>query len=497
VFQALLTLSRQTLIYGLGKVVTRLIPFIILPVLTNVLTPEQFGTQILFYILIAVIMEFVRLGQDIALLRFYVLEKDSERRKLIFSTIFWTSISFTSLITFLLFYFPEFWVSLLVNQPQPHPDWMIYSLKLCAGICWLDNMAAFPLIVMRGDNRSGRFLFATISGVLLQTVLTIWMLIGLDRGIVAIFEANILASLFVFLITLPTVFSRIRFAFDTPILIACLAFGLPNLPNVVFVQVIEFSDRKILELYRSASEVGIYSAGYKLGMFLSIVAMGFRLAWQPFFLQISNRPDAKLIYGRVLTYFAAVICWIFLILTAIIQPLVRWEIPGIEKSLIPPEYWQGVEIFPIILLAHVFNGLYAVFVVGIYLKKKIHVLPWFTAIAALVNIGGNLWLVPYYGMWASAWLTVVSYGLMAVLLYIYVQKIYPTIYEWGRVVHIILVGVVIYVLGVVANNSHMAALAFAMAVIFPLALVVTGLPNKGERAKLRKLGSLVMGIIKS
>ena len=86
---------------------------------------------------------------------------------------------------------------------------------------------------------------------------------------------------------------------------------------------------------------------------------------------------------------------------------------------------------------------------------------------------------------------------MAVLLYIYVQKIYPTIYEWGRVVHIILVGVVIYVLGVVANNSHMAALAFAMAVIFPLALVVTGLPNKGERAKLRKLGSLVMGIIKS
>jgi len=481
----------------MGKVITRLIPFLILPVLTNYLSPEQFGIQILFYILIAIIMEVIRSGQDIALLRYYVPEKDLNRRKLIFSTVFWTSIVFTSFIAFLLYNFPEFWVNLLINQPSPHPDWMFYIIRLVAGICWFDNMAAFPLTILRGESKSGRFLFATISGVIVQTVLTIWLLIGLDRGISAIFEANIIASLLVFLITLPTSFSRIRLAYDKTILFACLAFGLPNLPNSIFVQIIEFSDRKILELYRSASEVGIYSAGYKLGMFLSIVAMGFRLAWQPFFLRISNREDAKLIYGRVLTYFVVVICWFFLILTSIIQPLVRWEIPGIEKTLIPAEYWQGIDVFPVILLAHIFNGLYAVFMVGIYLKNKIFVLPWITAIAAIVNIGGNILLVPHYGMWASAWLTVVSYGLMTTLLYVYVQRVYPTVYEWGRVFHVFIVGGGIFAVGVVLNKIGYTPIAFILGLSFPIILIYTGLLNSGERSKLNSLGSIIRSKFKS
>jgi len=490
-FQALLSLSRQTLVYGMGKVITRLIPFLILPVLTNYLSPEQFGIQILFYILIAIIMEVIRSGQDIALLRFYVPEQDLNRRKLIFSTVFWTSILFTSIIAFLLFNFPEFWVSLLINQPTQHPNWMLYIIKLVAGICWLDNMAAFPLTILRGESRSGRFLFATISGVTVQTILTIWFLIGLNRGVAAIFEANIIASLVVFLITLPTVFSRIRLAFDKTILVACLAFGLPNLPNSIFVQIIEFSDRKILELYRSASEVGIYSAGYKLGMFLSIIAMGFRLAWQPFFLRISNREDAKLIYGRVLTYFVVVICWFFLILTSIIQPLVRWQIPGIEKTLIPSEYWQGIDVFPVILLAHIFNGLYAVFMVGIYLKNKIFVLPWITAVAAVVNIGGNILLVPHYGMWASAWLTVVSYGLMTLLLYTYVQRVYPIIYEWGRVIHVFIIGGGIFAASVLLNKFDYTPIAFILGISFPIILILTGLLNFGERTKIKSIGTMI------
>ena len=49
---------------------------------------------------------------------------------------------------------------------------------------------------------------------------------------------------------------------------------------------------------------GIYSAGYKLGLFLSIVAMGFRYAWQPFFLSIGSKPDAKSVFSRTATYYA-------------------------------------------------------------------------------------------------------------------------------------------------------------------------------------------------
>lgn len=483
-FQQILRLSRQTLVYGAGNVVTRMVWFLLLPFFTHALPPDQFGVQTLYYILIALAMEIVRLGQDIALLRFYVLEKDDERRKAIFSTLFWAAFIFTTAISWLLWSYAEFWTRLIIDLPGPCPEWMIYTLKLCAGIILLDNIAAFPLVIMRAENQPGRFLSAKLSGVLVQTGMTLILLLLMGRGVPAIFEGNLIASAVTLLICMPTILSRLRFKFEKAILVACLAFGLPNVPNVIFVQFVELADRKILEILRGINEVGLYSAGYKLGMFLSIVATGFRFAWQPFFLQISDRPDAKSVYSRVLTYYLAIVIWLYLLLTAFVKPLVQWDIPGVG-SLIDPQYWSGLAIFPIILLAHIFNGMYAVFMVGIYMEKKTRVLPLITGLAAIVNIGGNILLVPYFGMWACAWLTVVSYALMAGLIYVYIQRYYYVVYEWNRVFHLALTAGLIFEVGAIARIFGAEWVGYLLSILYPLALLASGLATPGERARLK------------
>lgn len=482
-FQSILRLSRHTLIYGVGNIMTRVVWFLLLPVMTNVLPPDQFGVQVLYYILIAVAMEVVRLGQDIALLRFYVPEKDLEKRQRIFSSVFWAAFGLTTIISMTLWFGAEFFTGLIIDQPEPYPHWMIYTLKLAALIVWVDNLKDFPLVVMRCENQPGRFLFAKLTGVVVQAGLTLWLLIGLKHGVPGIFEGNLAGSALTLLICLPTLFGRLRFVFNKAIFLSCLAFGLPNVPNVLFVQIVELADRKILELLRSAAEVGIYSAGYKLGMFLAVVAAGFRFAWQPFFMQISDRPDAKDVYSRVLTYYVAVAVWIYLLLVAFIGTIARWEIPG-AGSMIDPRYWSGIDVFPVISLAHIFNGMFAVFVVGIYIEKRTRILPWITGCAAIVNIVGNLLLVPRYGMWASAWMTVLSYGLMALLLYVYIQRVYPIRYEWKRVLHIAVAAAVIYASGEFARAAGHAWLIYILSVIFPLVLLSTGLATEGEKARI-------------
>lgn len=484
--KSLISLSKHTLTYGFGNVISRMIPFLLLPALTNILPPDQFGIQQLYYILIAVGMEIVRLGLDIALLRFYIPEKTPEKRQVVFSSIFWTALLITGILSIALWLGAEFWTKLIIDSSSQslssYPSWMFQTLKICALIILFDNLYAFPLTVMRAENKSRSFMLIRLTGVTLQTVLTLWFLIGLERGIQGIFEANLIASVTTFILTIPTIVRKLRFTFKLDVLFACLAFGLPNVPNVLFVQIIELSDRKILEIFSTPTQMGIYSAGYKLGMFLAIAAMGFRLAWQPFFMQIKDEADAKRVFGRILSYYLMIACWVFLVLTAFIEPLATFKIPGIGRSFLAPEYWSGIAVFPVISLAHIFNGIYAVIVSGMYIKKKMHHLPWITGIAAIVNLGGNLLLVPIYGMWASAWLTVISYAIMAGLLFIVVQRFYPIPYQWVRILKLSALTAVLFAIGYVCRLNDSALPGYLLSLTFPIFLWFSNIIEKKEKS---------------
>ena len=466
---------------------TKMVSFLLLPFLTHQLPPEQFALYTLFGMAIAFIIEFLRLGLDIALLRNYVLEKELAQRRVIFSTIWYSAVAFTTLIVLVVLAAPETWLRMVISLPAgTHPEWMVYTLRLCAVVIWLDSLSAFPLMVMRGESRAVGFAAVKVTGSVAHVGFTVILLAVFHRGVAGAYEANLLSSALIFLLTLPMVLKRMRPVFNWSVFAAAAAFGLPNIPNALFFQVIELADRKILELLRTQAEVGIYSAAYKLGMALSIVAMAFRFAWQPFFLQLADRPDAKQIYARVLTYYMAGIGWLFLLLTAFVEPLVKWNIPGVG-SLIDEQYWSGLGVFPVVLLAHVFNGVIGIFMVGIYLKKKMYALPFITGIAATVNVVGNILLVPYWGMWAAAWLTVASYIIMPILLHIYINRHYPVEWEWGRLSHLTAVAAGVFMIGYLAQHYGWDWPGYVGSVLYPVFLLATGLANQAERARLMQL----------
>ena len=174
----------------------------------------------------------------------------------------------------------------------------------------------------------------------------------------------------------------------------------------------------------------MYSAGYKLGMFMAVVTGAFRFAWQPFFLSHAGRPDAPRLFARVLTYYLLVTSTLFLALTFFVNTLVKTHWPGIGY-LIHPDYWAGLSVFPIILLAHLFDGVYANLMVGVYLKKLTAWLPLVTGAGAAFTIAFCLLLVPAYGMNAAAWITLIAFVLEAVLCWFVVRRAYPVPYEWA------------------------------------------------------------------
>lgn len=86
-----------------------------------------------------------------------------------------------------------------------------------------------------------------------------------------------------FILLLPVLKKNLKAVFNTRLFRKMLRFGLPFVPGGIASMVLELIDRYMLRIMMDYETVGLYSAGYKLGIFMLIVVMGYKFAWQPFF----------------------------------------------------------------------------------------------------------------------------------------------------------------------------------------------------------------------
>ena len=76
----------------------------------------------------------------------------------------------------------------------------------------------------------------------------------------------------------------------------------------------ESIDRYILASLTDAATVGIYTAGYKLGIFMLLITTAFQYAWQPFFLKAGNNPESKTLFARVFSYFMLIALFVWTVI---------------------------------------------------------------------------------------------------------------------------------------------------------------------------------------
>ncbi|MBU1919723.1 lipopolysaccharide biosynthesis protein [bacterium] len=482
--EKLKNLTRASLVYGVGHILTRLVTFLLLPYYSHKISPAEYGEVSLYFLFLAVVQTFFLYGLDIAYLRYFNLAKEEKDRRTITGTTFWATVLSSSGLALLIIIGSGTLGSLLIAHPV-HPEQTGAMIRLCAGILFFDTLSAFPFLLLRSTHRPLRFTAVKLLNVCVNIGLNIWFVGYLEMTTAGVLWANFLASLFTLIVLLPRIIRSGAFTIDRPLFREMLRFGLPNIPTYLFVMVVELADRKIIELYRGIEEAGLYSAGYKLGMFMAVVTAAFRFAWQPFFLSHADDAEARPMYARVLTYYLLVTGVLFLGLVFFIDPLIKHDWPGMGP-IIDARYWAGLSVFPIILLAHIFDGVYANLMVGIYLKKQTRKLPLVTGTAAVFTIAACLLLVPTYGMMAAAWITLCAFVLQAGLLYVVVNKVYPVPYEWSRIGKLTLLCVVLYFVAVYVGENSIAVRVLLL-VFIPFGLALLKFYDDRERFYIRKL----------
>jgi O-antigen/teichoic acid export membrane protein len=252
-----------------------------------------------------------------------------------------------------------------------------------------------------------------------------------EEGVLFILFANLIASL-VKPILLYKHFFNLRLNFDFEL---AKEMGIYAVPLVIagFAGIInETIDRILLKhmLYDGSShasltfaeaQVGIYSACYKLAMLVTILLQAYRYAAEPFFFAQMKNEEKNKIYAKVMNFFVATVCLVFLV--------VSLNIDFFKLFIRNDAYYVGLGVVPILLLANVFLGIY-------YNQSIWYKLSGQTKFGAYIAIGGacitilvNVIFIPKYGFYASAWATLIVYAAQMVASYLLGQKYYPIKYN--------------------------------------------------------------------
>ncbi len=471
--EQLKTLGKHSVIYGSADVFPRVINFFLVFVFTRYLSPADYGALGILVLFGVTTKILFRMGLDSGFFRlYYEQESDQEKR------VFCTTIFATAAIVGLMGFIATVWAAGAISRflLGGGRDFII----LVAADIFLTVFAFVPMNLYRIQERSRQFTGVSLfrNGVNLTLKL---VLVVSGWGVAGVLWADLIAAAFFILMLSPTLFVNLGRGFSWRMLRGALSFGLPKVPHALAYQVLNLSDRKLLDWFASREIVGIYHVAYQFGMGIKLFLSAFELAWSPFIYSILKRADHPQTLARIATY-ASVVLWTIALGIAVLSR-------ELLILMTAPEFHSGYPIIPIIVLAHVFQGIFLVTSIGIGISKNTYPFPVLTLAAAVLNVSMNLALIPRLGMMGAAWSTVAGYALMLVMGIYYSNRLYPLPFEWGRMARIAFAALFCYGLSLLAPAEILPALTVKVFVLalFPAALYLLGFFREDEIRQLKRV----------
>lgn len=436
-FDKLKRLGADTAIYGVSTVVGRLLTFLLTPFYTYLLARAELGIVANVYAWIAFFNIIFGYGMEAAYMR-YVSTLEIGTKKQNFSVPF-LSHAVTSSLFLIAILTQALPLAAAISVPPDHSTIIEYA----GWILFLDALTIIPFASLRMERNAKLFAGLKLLNIIITVACNLFFLLTLRWGIEGVFISNLIASAVTLAFLVPTIRRNLDFRWNPSLYRALLKFSLPTVPAALGAIMIQVINRPILQSLTDDATVGLFQANYRLGIFMMLLVSTFDFAWRPFFLSNASEPNAKQLFARVLTYFFLLMMGCFLVISIFINDIVTAPI-FFGKSLIAENYWSGIVIVPVVLLAYVLMGIANNLVAGIYIEKQTKKLPLATFIGAAVSVLVNLALIPSMGIMGAAIATLASYAAMALAIYFIGRKVYPIEYEWGRLGKIALASAIVY-----------------------------------------------------
>lgn len=481
-YQDLKRFSKHSLIYFIGNLLNRLGVLLLLPVYTNYLNPGEYGTLEIIFVTIAFVRVFLGMRLGHAILRFFFEYENEGDRKSLVSTSLISIMIWSALLIFVLMSLSKP-LSKLIFETELYKDLLILGFS----VMFFEVTSEIPIAFFRAKEYSILYVVVSFLQLILRLILNIYMVIYMQMGIKGVLIGNLLSSILFWSILFGITIRYSGVVFDYPKLKSLFRYSYPlviaSIPGVVLVN----ADRFFLNSYSTLEVVGLYALALRFGMILQImISEPFQTSYGPFRFSIMKYANAKELYSRILTYYLYGVT-----ITGLVITLLSKEVIEVMASHV---YLEAYKVVPIISIAIILRGVTYVVQTGILLEKRTDYMPYINGTSALFHLSILFILVPRLTLYGAAFAVLITQILELVLMYHFSQKLYPLVFEYQRLIKILILGILIYVMSVLLGEMNLFMRVFikvGLIGLFPFVLIPLKFYKEEEVEKISAARNLV------
>lgn len=382
----------NVIIYLAAAILGKLFPFLLIPILTEALTPLEYGVWAFFLAILSFVDPLVTCSAQNYLAKNYFVKNESERGILIHNTIF------IFICNFLL-------VSLLMGGYCLLIGSLRWEFLLIPVLSVFNSFIVLKLLILRNENSSIVFGLLEISKVGCCFSLAVFLVLFTELGWVGCVIGFLTGTLVVSLISLKSMLKCPVNAkmLNLELIKEIYKLSLPLLPVGLANVANNAADKIIIARLLGESALGIYAISYSFGQLITLFIASYIKYWGPIYYKGAANGIVSYEFIRKSSFqYIPIIAALALISYVVIDVF-------LFDLMVNDSFTEGKDIIPIIITALVIQGVFF-FAIPFYIKtNRTKLLSLITIISAIINIGLNYILIPMFGLVGSAYSTLISY----------------------------------------------------------------------------------------
>lgn len=454
----------------------RLASLIMMPLYTRCMSPAEYGAvELIDLVVMVTSIVFGMLVMSDSMIRTYHVQSESRGR--VISTGIYTAAILSGALALLGMGFARPVSLFLFRSTMYERAMQVAFLALVA-----TNLTELGLVFQRMQHRAGRFVAISLTQLLLNIGLNIWLLLFLRMGVLGFVVGRLIAVGVSAIVVLTLVFREVGFKFDRNAARGMLSFGSPLLLSSWSIFIIHFGDRFFLTRYTTLTEVGIYALAYKIGFMVSyMVGEPFGRVWSVSLYKCASAP-------RWQDQFAAVFRYLAFALVLVGLSLSIFSRQGLAL-LSNGAYAAGVRLVPVLVFAYVCREAGDFFRGVLFIGRRPGTFSVITVFCAALNVGLNYWLIPQYGAMGAAAATLLTWVAYMGICWIAAQFSQPIPYPAKALAALVTACTVILYAGTLIKMQSLViegALKCLLLGAFTVVLLAVGYFPKSDLIELRR-----------
>lgn len=427
-------------LYTFNTILLKAMSFLLLPLYTHFLTPEDYGVTNLLACFTSVASFIIAFSLYAAVSRFYVdYKNDIEKLKRFYGTVLTFVFLSGSVFLALSIIFRNILVSLFFKGLNFYPVVLI-------GIVGLVFACIYTVYqnILQGMQNSKKYTMTSTVYFLFSLGLNLLFIgvfkLGAKGVLIASLIANMTFSVYVVYDLKKS--NLATFGIDKQLLIEALRYSLPILPHNLSPNIADFISRILINSYNSLASVGLYSVAMQFGLVADTILASVNMAFAPWFYENMNRKslEGRAEILRLADLLIRLYGIIFLGIVLFSQEAIILMTNG--------KFIMAWTVIPILILAFSFKMMYYFFInVLFYYKQAARYIFIATLTSNLLSILISFLLIPSLDMYGAALAQVVT-KIITVIIVIKLSLHFDNIgFKIGRIISHIIIYAIFGVVG--------------------------------------------------